>query len=124
MRAVVRHAVHDVRTAPPALPVPAGPPSDPFVAEGRRPTVALAHVQQQIGEVMLEVAPAYLSDTGAASRLAVLCDDVLDVPGARPGHPPLRPHRRPPRPGPHRLVDPLAARRTRRRPRSRGRSCD
>ncbi|OEJ93130.1 hypothetical protein [Streptomyces thermolilacinus] len=75
VREVVRQAVHDVRTAP---PVPAGPPSDPLAAEGRRHFEALATVQPPIGELMLEVAPAYLSDTDAVVRLAVLCD-VLDV---------------------------------------------
>lgn len=81
MREVVRQAVHDVRTAPPALPAPAGPPSDPLVIEGRRHCEALAAVQRQLGELMLEVAPAYLSDADAADRLAPLChaiDATLD----------------------------------------------
>ncbi|MEU3822988.1 hypothetical protein AB0E74_25695 [Streptomyces sp. NPDC030392] len=80
VREVVRQAVHDVRTAPPALPMPAGPPSDPFVAEGRRHFEALAAVQRQLGELMLEAAPAYLSDADAdaADRLAPLCH-AIDV---------------------------------------------
>jgi hypothetical protein len=51
VRAVVRQAVRDIRTAPPSPP--ADRPADPTVA-------ASTHA---IGELMLELAPAYLSDS-------------------------------------------------------------
>lgn len=72
MHAVVRQAVRDVRAAP--LPPPAGPPADPALAELRRVVDDLAATTHQIGKLMLEVAPAYLSDTAAADVLAPLCD--------------------------------------------------
>ncbi|MBM4824032.1 MULTISPECIES: hypothetical protein [Streptomyces] len=74
VRAVVRQAVRDIRTAPP--PPPAVPPADPAVAALRRVVdepAASAHV---IGELMLEVAPAYLSDTDAADALALSCEEI------------------------------------------------
>ncbi|MFF3265348.1 hypothetical protein ACFYWO_40080 [Streptomyces sp. NPDC002932] len=74
MRAVVRQAVRDVRTAPP--PPPAGLPADPAVTELRRVVDDLAATTHQLGELMLEVAPAYLSDTAAADVLAPLCDVI------------------------------------------------
>ncbi|MFJ1887165.1 MULTISPECIES: hypothetical protein [unclassified Streptomyces] len=55
---MVRQVVRDVRTAPPAL-----------VAL----RAASSHV---IGELMLEVAPAYLADTAAADVLALLCEEI------------------------------------------------
>ncbi|MFF1285724.1 hypothetical protein [Streptomyces sp. NPDC058299] len=61
---MVRQAVRDIRTAPP--PPPADPPADPTVA-------ASTHA---IGELMLEVGPAYLSDIEAADVLALLCDQI------------------------------------------------
>lgn len=75
VRAVVRQAVHDVRTAPP-LP-PAGPPTDPALAELRAAVDELAACTYAVGELMLDVAPAYLSDTEAAhSALALLCEEI------------------------------------------------
>ncbi|MFJ4967104.1 hypothetical protein ACIP6P_32485 [Streptomyces sp. NPDC088729] len=74
VRAVVRQAVRDVRTAPP--PVPVGPPADPALTELRRVVDDLAASTHAIGELMLEVAPAYLSDTEAADVLALLCDQI------------------------------------------------
>ncbi|MFB7919181.1 hypothetical protein [Streptomyces sp. NPDC056061] len=75
VRAVVRQAVRDVRTAPP--PAPAEPPADPTVAALRRVVDDLAASTHAIGELMLEVAPAYLSDAEAANRaLALLCDQI------------------------------------------------
>lgn len=74
VRAVVRQAVRDVRTAPP--PPPAGPPADPALTELRRVVDDLAATTHQLGELMLEVAPAYLSDTAAADVLAPLCDAI------------------------------------------------
>lgn len=74
MRAVVRQVVRDVRTAPP--PPPADPPADPTVAALRRVVDDLAASTHAIGELMLEVAPAYLSDTDAADVLALLCEQI------------------------------------------------
>ncbi|MFE5334228.1 hypothetical protein ACFRCG_48600, partial [Embleya sp. NPDC056575] len=74
VRAVVRQAVRDVRTAPP--PPPADPPADPTVAALRRVVDDLAASTHAIGELMLEVAPAYLSDIEAADVLALLCDQI------------------------------------------------
>ncbi|GHE78746.1 hypothetical protein GCM10018785_53600 [Streptomyces longispororuber] len=75
MRAVVRQAVRDVRTAPP--PPPADPPADPTVAALRRVADDLAASTHAIGELVLEIAPAYLSDTEAADILALLCDETV-----------------------------------------------
>ncbi|MEU6285060.1 hypothetical protein [Streptomyces sp. NPDC047028] len=74
VRAVVRQAVRDVRTAPP--PAPADPPADPAVAALRAVVDDLAACSHQLGELMLEVAPAYLSDTEAADVLALLCEQI------------------------------------------------
>ncbi|MFB6812811.1 hypothetical protein [Streptomyces sp. NPDC056387] len=74
VRAVVRQAVRDVRTAPP--PPPTDPPADPTVAALRRVVDNLAASSHAIGELMLEVAPAYLSDSQAADVLALLCDEI------------------------------------------------
>ncbi|MFD3664023.1 hypothetical protein ACFWVF_26125 [Streptomyces sp. NPDC058659] len=74
VRAVVRQAVRDLRTAPP--PPPADPPADPALAELRRVVDDLAAHTHQLGELMLEVAPAYLSDTTAADVLAPLCEQI------------------------------------------------
>lgn len=73
VRAVVRQAVRDVRTAPRPH---ADPPADPTVAALRRVVDDLAASTHAIGELMLEVAPAYLSDTDAADVLALLCDQI------------------------------------------------
>ncbi|WP_434435411.1 hypothetical protein [Streptomyces noursei] len=75
VRAVVRQAVRDVRTAPP--PSPAEPSTDPVVAAGRQLTDNLFASEYAIGELMLEVAPAYLSDLEAATgALALLCEQI------------------------------------------------
>ncbi|EST17884.1 hypothetical protein [Streptomyces roseochromogenus] len=74
VRAVVRQAVRDVRTAPP--PPTAGPTEDPALAELRRVVDELAASTYAIGELMLEVAPAYLSDGDAADVLALLCAEI------------------------------------------------
>ncbi|MFB6991327.1 hypothetical protein ACFC0C_26615 [Streptomyces sp. NPDC056178] len=71
---MVRQAVRDVRTAPP--PPPADPPADPAVAALRRVVDDLAASTHAIGELMLEVAPAYLSDTDAADVLAPPCEAI------------------------------------------------
>nr|BFD88571.1 hypothetical protein StreXyl84_79720 [Streptomyces sp. Xyl84] len=76
VRAVVRQAVRDVRTAPPPPPPPAEPPTDPTVAAMRRVAEDLFASAHAIGELMLEVAPAYLSDTEAADVLALLCHQI------------------------------------------------
>ncbi|MFF5979237.1 hypothetical protein ACFY78_10315 [Streptomyces olindensis] len=70
---MVRQAVRDVRTAPP--PPPADPSADLPAAAGRKLTDGLFAGAYAIGELMLEVAPAYLSDTEAATgALALLCE--------------------------------------------------
>ncbi|WJY43300.1 hypothetical protein QT196_39290 (plasmid) [Streptomyces sp. P9-2B-2] len=74
VRAVVRQAVRDARTAPP--PPPADPSPDPALAALRRVVDDLAASTHAIGELMLEVAPAYLSDTEAVHVLAPLCDAI------------------------------------------------
>ncbi|MFH9425408.1 hypothetical protein [Streptomyces sp. NPDC017529] len=71
VRAVVRQAV---RTAP--SPAPVEPAADPAVTALRAVVDELAACSHQLGELMLEVAPAYLSDTAAADVLAVLCDEI------------------------------------------------
>ncbi|WP_234019707.1 hypothetical protein [Streptomyces sp. CNS654] len=78
VRAVVRQAVRDVRTAPP--PAPVEPPTDPAVAALRAVVDDLTVCSHQLGELMLEVAPAYLSDTEAADVLALLCDEIGEPP--------------------------------------------
>ncbi|MEV7684037.1 hypothetical protein AB0O64_36710 [Streptomyces sp. NPDC088341] len=75
VRAVVRQAVRDVRIAP--APPPADPSADPLVVAGRQLTDDLFASAYAIGELMLEVAPAYLSDTEAATDvLALLCEEI------------------------------------------------
>ncbi|MEU1798850.1 hypothetical protein [Streptomyces californicus] len=77
VRAVVRQAVRDVRTAPP--PAPVEPSADPAVAALRAVVDDLTVCSHQLGELMLEVAPAYLSDTEAADVLALLCDQIEET---------------------------------------------
>ncbi|MFF8323000.1 hypothetical protein ACF06V_38395 [Streptomyces bobili] len=74
MRALVRQAVRDIRTAPP--PPPADPPADQAVAALRRVVDDVAASTYAIGELMLEVAPACLSDTGAADILGLLFQQI------------------------------------------------
>jgi hypothetical protein len=69
-----------VSPRPPPVESAAGGPSasavDPFVAEGRRVVEELAATAHAIGELMLEVAPAYLDDHEAADRLALICEQI------------------------------------------------
>lgn len=59
------------------LPLPADPSADPVVAAGRQLTDDLFASAHAIGELMLEVAPAYLSDTETATGvLALLCEEI------------------------------------------------
>ncbi|MEU1378001.1 hypothetical protein ABZ442_30755 [Streptomyces triculaminicus] len=74
VRAVVRQAVRDVRTVPP--PRRADPQADPTLAELRRLGDDLFANLYRVGELMLEVAPAYLSDTDAVNVLAPLCEAI------------------------------------------------
>ncbi|MER5887019.1 hypothetical protein ABT160_24610 [Streptomyces sp. NPDC001941] len=74
MRAVVRQAVRDVRTAP--TPPPADPAADPAVAALRRVVDDLVASSHAMGELMLEIAPAYLSDSEAADILVLLCEQI------------------------------------------------
>ncbi|MFI0742653.1 hypothetical protein ACH4PU_31920 [Streptomyces sp. NPDC021100] len=74
VRAVIRQAVRDVRTAPPPAPVEA--PANPALAALRRVVDDLVNSTHQVGELMLEIAPAYLSDTAAADVLAPLCEAI------------------------------------------------
>ncbi|MFB7454503.1 hypothetical protein [Streptomyces sp. NPDC056194] len=62
----VRQAVRDVRTAPPV----------PAVVALRAVVDDLAASTRQVGELMLEVAPAYLSDAAAADVLTPLCEAI------------------------------------------------
>ncbi|MFD3968540.1 hypothetical protein [Streptomyces bacillaris] len=57
-------------------PQPAEPPADPALAELRRVVDDLAAHTHQLGELMLEVAPAYLSDTEATDILTLLCAEI------------------------------------------------
>lgn len=68
VRTVVHQAVHDVRTAPP--PPSTDPPADPSFAALRRSADGIAASAHLIGQLMLEVAPEYLSDAAAADVLA------------------------------------------------------
>lgn len=78
VRAVVRQAVRDIRTAPPPPPPPppAEPSADPIVAEMRAAVDKLVTSTYAIGELMLEVAPAYMSDEQATDILALLCAQI------------------------------------------------
>ncbi|MFF1482496.1 hypothetical protein ACFVYD_33940 [Streptomyces sp. NPDC058301] len=77
VRAVVREAVRDVRTTPPpALPPPDPDPADPTGAALRRVADDLFASAHALGELMLEVAPAYLSDAEAVEVLALLCEQI------------------------------------------------
>jgi hypothetical protein len=78
VRAVVRQAVRDVRAAP--FPPPADPLADPALTELRRVVDDGAGHTHQLGELMLEVVPAYLSDTAAADVLAPLCEQISEAP--------------------------------------------
>ncbi|AWZ05230.1 MULTISPECIES: hypothetical protein [unclassified Streptomyces] len=49
---------------------------DSALTELRRLVDELAAHTHQVGELMLEVAPAYLSDTDAADVLARLCEQI------------------------------------------------
>ncbi|MGW4983341.1 hypothetical protein [Streptomyces mirabilis] len=101
VRAVVCQAVRDVRIAPP--PPPVDPSADPVVAAGRQLTDDLSASAHAIGELMLEVALAYLSDTEAATGvMTLLCEQIGEPLETRPRRPPLRDVRRPPRPARHR----------------------
>ncbi|WP_405691219.1 hypothetical protein [Streptomyces sp. NBC_00057] len=74
VRAVVRQAVHDVRTAP--SPPSDDPPADPALAALRRTVDDLAASTHAIGELLLEVAPAYLSDIDATDILTRFYNDI------------------------------------------------
>ncbi|MFF0751994.1 hypothetical protein [Streptomyces sp. NPDC004267] len=74
MRAVVRQAVHDVRTAPP--PPPAVPPAGPAAAARRGLGDELVARAHEIGELMFQVAPAYLSDIQATGIVALLSEEI------------------------------------------------
>ncbi|MFD6184870.1 hypothetical protein [Streptomyces goshikiensis] len=102
MRAMVRRSVRDIRTAPASLP--AEPPADPIVVATRAVVDDLVASTYASSELMLEVAPAYLSDEQAADVLALLCDQIGEDPQAWVGRPPPRDVRRPPRPSRHRPV--------------------
>jgi|UniRef100_A0AAU3HV28 hypothetical protein len=69
VRAVVRQAVRDVRSASP--PPPADPPADPALAALRAVVDDLAAGTHAIGELMLEVAPAYRTTAHSASDMPV-----------------------------------------------------
>lgn len=98
VRAVVRQAVRDIRTAPPP------PPADPTVAALRRVVDDVAASTHAIEELMLEVAPAYLPHIEAADVPVLLCDQLGEpLARTRPRRPPLRDLRRPSRPPRHRL---------------------
>ncbi|MFJ7497952.1 hypothetical protein ACIQZB_44100 [Streptomyces sp. NPDC097727] len=71
---MVRQAVHDIRTTPP--PPPDEPPTDPAHAALRHAVDDLAARTHAIGELLLEVAPAYLSDHQATDTLALFCDEI------------------------------------------------
>ncbi|MFC8270332.1 hypothetical protein ACFUIZ_32125 [Streptomyces cinereoruber] len=70
MRAVVRRAVRDVRIAPTLLA--AEPPTDPTFAALRTAVDDLTATVHALGELMLDIALAYLSDP--ADVLAPLCE--------------------------------------------------
>ncbi|MFE9565894.1 hypothetical protein ACFYM0_32835 [Streptomyces sp. NPDC006487] len=74
VRAVVHQAVRELRAAPPEPPD--APPADPGLAELRRVVADLAVSAHAMGELFLEVAPAYLCDTTAADVLGPLCDEI------------------------------------------------
>ncbi|KAK1184425.1 hypothetical protein B7755_043835 [Streptomyces sp. NBS 14/10] len=69
VRAIVHQAVHDICVAPEL-------PTDPAAADGRRGVGQLAGDVLAIGELMLEAAPGSLSEDQAASRLALLCEEI------------------------------------------------
>ncbi|MEV8108981.1 hypothetical protein [Streptomyces sp. NPDC088135] len=63
-------------SAPPHLRRPPIRRREPALAALRVAVDDLAASTHAIGELMLEVAPAYLSDTDAADVLALLCEEI------------------------------------------------
>ncbi|MFD5372694.1 hypothetical protein [Streptomyces sp. NPDC127103] len=74
VRTVVREAVHEVRAAP--RPAPGDPTGAPVLAALQGAVDRLLAACHAMGELMLEVAPAYLSDTEAANAVALLCEQI------------------------------------------------
>ncbi|MFC9399208.1 hypothetical protein ACFTWS_39780 [Streptomyces sp. NPDC057027] len=83
---MLRSARPSATSAAPRHPFRPGPPTDPAVTAARAIVDDLAAISRAIGELLLEVAPAYLSDTDtdtdtdAADALAVLCDEIRESP--------------------------------------------
>ncbi|WP_369394809.1 hypothetical protein AB5J72_50495 [Streptomyces sp. CG1] len=71
---MVRQAVRDVRTAP--SPPSENPSADPEVAAGRQLADDLVARAHAIGELLLEVALAYLCGTEATDILSLLCAQI------------------------------------------------
>ncbi|MFE5197959.1 hypothetical protein ACFQ93_30185 [Streptomyces sp. NPDC056601] len=69
-----RQAVRDVRNAP--QPAPVASPKDPALAALHAAVNQLLASSHALGEPMLEVAPAYLSDTETADVLTLLCEQI------------------------------------------------
>ncbi|MEV6319380.1 hypothetical protein [Streptomyces sp. NPDC051776] len=79
VRAVVRQAVRDVRPTPPPRHRHRHQPNRRRTRPPRPARAVvddLAAINHAIGELMLEVAPPYLSDTDAAHVLAPLCEQI------------------------------------------------
>ncbi|MEC4020450.1 hypothetical protein [Streptomyces sp. H27-D2] len=77
VRALVHQAVTDARHLPTTAAQRALPATtDPHITEMRRQVDRLEALAGDIGRLMLEIAPAYLTDSQAARRLGIFAAEI------------------------------------------------